>query len=82
MTKERIIIYGKSGWPFTDQARAAYGNAAEYFDVGLDQKKLEEMLKYSGGTRKVPVIVEGSKVAIGYGGTWGVWLPIVYRPRI
>jgi len=26
------------------------------------------MLKISGGTRKVPVIVEGEKVTIGYGG--------------
>jgi hypothetical protein len=30
------------------------------------------MLKFSGGVRKVPVIVEGEKVTIGYGGTWGV----------
>jgi len=27
------------------------------------------MLKLSGGTREVPVIVEGEKVTIGYGGT-------------
>jgi len=27
------------------------------------------MLKYSKGDRSVPVIVEGSKVEIGYGGT-------------
>jgi len=27
------------------------------------------MLKYSGGQRKVPVIVEGGKVTIGYGGS-------------
>jgi len=26
------------------------------------------MLKYSGGQRKVPVIVEDGKVTIGYGG--------------
>jgi len=26
------------------------------------------MLKISGGTRKVPVIVEGEKVTIGFGG--------------
>jgi len=30
---------------------------------------LEEMLKYSGGSRQVPVIVEGDDVKIGYGGT-------------
>jgi len=27
------------------------------------------MLKVSGGARQVPVIVEGKKIAIGYGGT-------------
>ncbi|MFH1025200.1 MAG: glutaredoxin-related UxxT selenoprotein, partial [Nitrospirota bacterium] len=26
-------------------------------------------LKHSGGVRKVPVILEGGKVTIGYGGT-------------
>jgi len=27
------------------------------------------MLKISGGTREVPVIVEGEKITIGFGGT-------------
>jgi len=27
------------------------------------------MLKLSKGTRKVPVIVEGKKITVGYGGT-------------
>ncbi|HEX9020705.1 MAG TPA: glutaredoxin-related UxxT selenoprotein, partial [Nitrospirota bacterium] len=30
--------------------------------------RLEEMLKYSKGVRKVPVIVENEKVGIGYEG--------------
>jgi glutaredoxin len=38
-------------------------------DVVREQDKLEEMLKISNGVRKVPVIVEGEKVVIGYGGT-------------
>lgn len=29
---------------------------------------MEEMLKLSGGVRKVPVIIEEGKVSIGYGG--------------
>ncbi len=70
--KEKVIIYGKVGWPYTDKARSAYGNNAKYFDVEADNKKLEEMLKHSGGVRNVPVIVEGSKVTIGYGGSWEV----------
>ena len=50
------------------KAREAYG-AAEYFDVKADAAKLDEMLKYSKGQRSVPVIVEGEKVTVGYGGS-------------
>jgi glutaredoxin len=35
----------------------------------VNSSKLQEMLKASGGKRQVPVIVEGDKVTIGYGGT-------------
>jgi glutaredoxin 3 len=42
---------------------------AEYFDVKANPGKLEEMLRYSNGVKKVPVIVEGEKVTIGYGGS-------------
>jgi len=37
--------------------------------VESDSKKLEEMLKVSGGRREVPVVVEGGKAKIGYGGS-------------
>jgi glutaredoxin len=37
--------------------------------VKTDATKLDEMLKYSGGVRKVPVIVKGDNVEIGYGGS-------------
>lgn len=30
---------------------------------------MQEMLTLSKGVRKVPVIVEGTKVSVGYGGT-------------
>ena len=30
---------------------------------------MDEMLKLAEGQRKVPVIVEGGKVTVGYGGT-------------
>ena len=76
---EKVIIFGKAGWPHTDEARSAYGDIAQYVDVKSDSTKLEEMLRYTNGVREVPVIVEGDKVTIGYGGTWGVWLPVVYR---
>jgi glutaredoxin len=37
--------------------------------VKVDAAKLEEMLKYSKGQRNVPVIVEGDKISVGYGGS-------------
>ena len=69
---DKVIIYGKAGWPYTEKARSAYGQRAEYFDVKADKDKLNEMLTFSKNVREVPVIVEGEKVSIGYGGTWGV----------
>jgi glutaredoxin len=39
-----------------------------YYDVKTDGAKLNEMLQFSKGVRKVPVIVEGGKVTIGYEG--------------
>jgi glutaredoxin 3 len=38
-------------------------------DVKKDAARLAEMLKLSGGRRAVPVMVEGGKVTVGYGGT-------------
>jgi glutaredoxin len=65
---QKITIYGEAGCPFTEKARTSY-KKAQYFDVKQDAVKLEEMLQYSKGVRKVPVIVAGGKVSIGYGGS-------------
>ena len=51
------------------EARSAYAERAIYVDVKANPKNLEEMLKYSKGSREVPVIVDGERVIIGYGGT-------------
>jgi glutaredoxin 3 len=67
--ENKILIYGKDGCPYTDQARSAYGNRAVYVNVKKDASGLQEMLKLSGGRRQVPVIVEGENVTVGYGGT-------------
>jgi len=40
----------------------------EYIDVLSDAAKLDTMLKYSNGRRKVPIIVEKGKVTIGFNG--------------
>ena len=68
----KIIVFGKSGWPYTNNARSAFGEKCEYLDVLDDKKNLDDMLKYSNGVRQVPVIVKDGKVTVGYGGTWGV----------
>ncbi len=80
---EKVKIFGTTSWPYTIKAREAYGDRAVFLDVGSDPKKLDEMLKLSGGRQQVPVIVEGDKITIGFGGAWGVWvtgsLPISYQ---
>ena len=73
---EKVLIFGKSTWPFTTEAREAFAKkdkSVEYIDVKKDRDSLDTMLKHSDGVRKVPVIVEKDKVTIGFKGrTWGV----------
>ncbi len=73
---DKILIFGKDTWPYTTAAREAYaksGMEVEYFDVQSQPDKLDTMLKYSNGKRKVPVIVEDGKTIIGHNGnTWGI----------
>ena len=72
-----VKIFGKNTWPYTTAAREAYtkqGKEVEYIDVFSANEKMDAMLKLSKGERKVPVIVDGESVTIGFnGGTWGVW---------
>jgi len=50
-------------------AREAYPDAT-YINVKSNAEKLQAMLDKSGGVRRVPVIVDGDSVTIGYqGGT-------------
>ncbi|HIE12324.1 MAG TPA: glutaredoxin [Desulfotomaculum sp.] len=51
------------------EAFAKKGVAHRYLDVKTDPEALKQMLKYSEGRRAVPVIVEGDKVTVGFGGT-------------
>ncbi len=73
-----IIIFGKDTWHYTSDARQDYTNkgyTVDYRNVVKTPELLPEMLKFSGGKRAVPVMVEQGKVTIGYGGSWGVWFP-------
>jgi glutaredoxin len=36
--------------------------------VESDPEKLVEMLKLSNGRKQIPVIVEGEKITVGFGG--------------
>ena len=73
---DKILIYGKDAWPHTRAAREAFaknGRKFDYYSVIEEPAQLETMLRYSKGLRKVPVIVEGESVTIGFEGkTWGV----------
>ena len=74
--EEKVLIFGKNTWPFTTAAREAFlknGSGVEYIDVLSDAGKLDIMLKYSDGKRKVPIIVDRGEVTIGFNGkAWGV----------
>lgn len=58
-------IYGRENCPHTKRARAALPRAA-FLDVAADPAALEEMLRLSGGVRRIPVIVRGTAVEIGF----------------
>jgi glutaredoxin 3 len=67
-----VQIFGKDTCPYTQAARDHYLSLAvpfQYFNVKKNAAELERMLKFSRGKREVPVIVEGDKVTIGFGGT-------------
>jgi hypothetical protein len=40
-----------------------------YRDVKEDAQAMQEMLQLTQGNRQVPVMVEGDKISIGFGGT-------------
>ena len=67
-----VLIFGKDACPYTQGARdhyAASNTPFQYVNVKKDAAGLERMLAYSKGARRVPVIVDGDTVTIGFGGT-------------
>lgn len=67
-----VLIFGKAHCPYTSAAIDDYkqrGVEVEYIDVKKSRTDLDRMLSYSGGQRRVPVIVDAGKVTIGFGGT-------------
>jgi len=67
-----VLIFGKDNCPYTVAAREDYERRRipfEYVNVKKNPADLDKMLRYSKGRREVPVIVDGSTVTIGFGGT-------------
>jgi len=66
-----VIIYTKHGCPYCAAAKEEYGKRGGFTEINLHDQpdKVEEMLRLSGGKRQVPVIVEGDKVSVGFGGS-------------
>lgn len=70
MTKS-VTIYTKPGCPFCMAVKADLKlKGVEYIEhsVKADPKMLEEMLRLNGGQRKVPTIVDGERVTVGFAG--------------
>jgi glutaredoxin len=66
-----VTIYTKPGCPFCMAVKADLKlKGVEYIEhsVKADPKMLEEMLRLNGGQRKVPTIVDGERVTVGFAG--------------
>lgn len=67
-----ILIYGQDGCPYSASAKEDFARRKmpyRYRDVNKDGRALHELMQLTGGSRKVPVIVEGGLIKIGFGGT-------------
>lgn len=67
-----VVIYGKTTCPYTNAARQDFANRGydvRYQDVVKDAEAMRRFLELSGGDRRVPLIDEGGKTTIGFGGT-------------
>jgi len=67
-----ILIYGKDDCPYTVEAKKEFARQKvpyHYYDVKKNRNAYAEMLKITGGAQKVPVIVDGGNIRIGFGGT-------------
>jgi glutaredoxin len=69
---DEVLIFGKDSCPYTAAAVEDYQARKvpmRYINVKKDRAELERMLALTGGRRQVPVIVEGGRVTVGFGGT-------------
>jgi glutaredoxin len=69
---EPVEIFGKPHCPYTEAAvrdHQARGLQVRYHDVKADPAAMRRFLELSGGERRVPLILDRGRVAIGWGGT-------------
>lgn len=72
MAAREVDIYGKASCSYTTAARldfARRGFEVRYLDVKKDPQAMARFLELSGGDRRVPLIVEGGQVTVGFDGT-------------
>lgn len=65
-----LTIYTKTGCPYCAAALASMDEQGlEYREINLSlaPEKIPELLKVSGG-KKVPVIIDGDRVTVGFKG--------------
>jgi glutaredoxin len=70
---DEVKLYGKAGCPYTAGAREDFqsrGVAFQEFDVQKDATALAQMLQVNGGLRRVPTIVQGRLVTVGFRGEY------------
>jgi len=70
-TAAPVLLYTRAGCPYCDAERAALsarGVAWREIDVSARPEAIPELLKLTRGRRIVPVIVDGSGIAIAPAG--------------
>ncbi|MGD8368751.1 MAG: Uxx-star family glutaredoxin-like (seleno)protein [Desulfobacterales bacterium] len=68
-----VTILGRDGCPFTRAARESYaaqGRRVDYHSVRADPEAKKKMLAAAGGAARVPVIIDGDSVVVGWQGKW------------
>ena len=68
---DKVLIFGKDDCPYTSGAKEDYTSRCipfEHINVKKSKDGMKKMLEYSGGRREVPVIVDGKKITVGFGG--------------
>jgi glutaredoxin len=68
-----VTIFGRDGCPYTRAAREAFaarGRTVNYTSVRSDPEALNRMLSLTGGAPRIPVIVDGDSVEVGWQGKW------------